>query len=256
MTAVPALTVLGVSTPYPRPDAPCSGYVVRAGARSLWVDAGSGTLGNLLRHVRLEDLSGIWLSHLHADHSADLLTAYYALRFSELAPQRPIPVFGPRGWAERMEHFLASDAPNPMAAVFDVHELDGAMTTTLDDTFALAAVPVAHNVPAFGLRVTFGDGTVFAYSGDTAPCPALAALAASADLLLCEAGAPDRTREAAQGHSSPEGAAELAREARVRRLLLTHLAPGSEAADVARRAAAVFGAPVEVARTGQTFPIA
>ncbi|MFH8498490.1 MBL fold metallo-hydrolase [Streptomyces coeruleorubidus] len=51
-----------------------------SGGTRIWVDAGSGTLGPLQRHVRLEELDAIWISHLHADHSADLLTAYSAHR--------------------------------------------------------------------------------------------------------------------------------------------------------------------------------
>lgn len=38
-----ALTVLGAATPYPRPDAACSGYLLRAAGSTVWVDAGPGT---------------------------------------------------------------------------------------------------------------------------------------------------------------------------------------------------------------------
>jgi ribonuclease BN (tRNA processing enzyme) len=46
------LTVLGGATPYPRPGAPCSGYLVRHGGTRLWMDAGTGTLAALQEHVR------------------------------------------------------------------------------------------------------------------------------------------------------------------------------------------------------------
>src|SRR5262245_19848729 len=100
------LTVLGSATPYPRPDNPCSGYLVSTADTRLWTDAGTGTLGELQRHVRLEDLDGIWISHLHADHTADLLTAVYGLIFADITLRRPVPVFGPPGLALRIEHFL------------------------------------------------------------------------------------------------------------------------------------------------------
>ncbi|GAA1111897.1 hypothetical protein ACFQXA_24170 [Nocardiopsis composta] len=64
------LTVLGSASPYARPGNPCSGYLVRHGGTALWLDA-------------------IWLSHLHADHAADLLTAYYALLYADLEPPGP-----------------------------------------------------------------------------------------------------------------------------------------------------------------------
>ena len=89
------LTILGTATPYPRPDNPCSGYLVQHGDTSIWVDAGTGTLAELQRHITLDRLDAIWISHAHADHSADLLTAYYALRFSDLTLTRPLPLIGP-----------------------------------------------------------------------------------------------------------------------------------------------------------------
>lgn len=45
------LTVLGSATPYLDADNPCSGYLVSGGGARLWMDAGSGTLGPLQRHV-------------------------------------------------------------------------------------------------------------------------------------------------------------------------------------------------------------
>ncbi|WP_191892465.1 MBL fold metallo-hydrolase, partial [Streptomyces griseoaurantiacus] len=125
------LVVLGAGTPYPRPDRACSGYLLRADDIRVWVDAGPGTLANLQRHVRPDQLSAIWLSHTHADHTADLLSAYYALAFADLSPTAPIPVLGPPGWAERMEAFLASGEPNPMSRVFEVHELHDGHEVTL-----------------------------------------------------------------------------------------------------------------------------
>ena len=84
-----SLTVLGCATPYPSADNPCSGYLVSNGDTRLWMDAGTGTLGPLQRHTRLEDLDAIWISHLHADHSADLLTACYALLHADVERDPP-----------------------------------------------------------------------------------------------------------------------------------------------------------------------
>jgi ribonuclease BN (tRNA processing enzyme) len=85
------LTVLGSATPYASVDNPCSGYLVSSGGTRVWVDAGSGTLAQLQQHVRLDELDAIWISHLHADHSADLLTAYYAVLFADLQLTAPLP---------------------------------------------------------------------------------------------------------------------------------------------------------------------
>jgi len=59
---------------------------------------------------------------------------------------------------------------------------------------------------------------------DTRPCPAALELARDADLLVCESTYLDEERELAReaGHMTATQAAELARDAGARRLVLTH----------------------------------
>ncbi|MFC9622322.1 hypothetical protein ACFTXM_20795 [Streptomyces sp. NPDC056930] len=52
-------------------DNPCSGHLVSIGDTRVRMDAGSGTLAQLQRHVQLDELDTIRISHLHAEHSAD-----------------------------------------------------------------------------------------------------------------------------------------------------------------------------------------
>src|SRR5690349_6375813 len=104
------LTVLGSATPYASADNPCSGYLVSSGDTRVWVDAGSGTLAQLQRHVPLDEVDAIWISHLHADHSADLLTCYYAALYADIHLAAPIPLYGPPGVADRLAHYLTNTA--------------------------------------------------------------------------------------------------------------------------------------------------
>ncbi|GAA2360041.1 hypothetical protein GCM10010246_57820 [Streptomyces cuspidosporus] len=89
-------------------DNPCSGYLISSGHTRLWADAGSGTPAQLQRYARLDEVDAIWISHLHADHSADLLTAYYAALYADLRLAAPIPLYGPPGIAERLAHYLTN----------------------------------------------------------------------------------------------------------------------------------------------------
>ncbi|RKT55049.1 MBL fold metallo-hydrolase [Saccharothrix australiensis] len=231
------LTVLGTATPYPRPDQPCSGYLLRTATTTVWVDAGPGTLAALQRHTRPDRLDAVWISHTHADHTADLTAAYYALLFADQHPTRPLPLLGPPGLADRLEAFLASAGPNPASAAFDVRELHDGHRTGIGD-ITLTSRAVDHGLPAFGLRATHGDAT-FAYSGDTGPCPALDDLAADADLFLCEADGATPTPH----HCTPEDAASAGRAAR--RLLLTHIGHTLTPEQAAERAGAPAAHPHE-----------
>ncbi len=69
------------------------------------------------------------------------------------------------------------------------------------------------------------SGIKIAYSGDTRPTRSLMTLAENADLLIHEATFADDLSERAleDGHSTPSQAAETARRAKVKRLILTHV---------------------------------
>jgi ribonuclease Z len=83
-------------------------------------------------------------------------------------------------------------------------------------------------------------------SGDTMPCEVLRIAAHRADVLLHEATFADEERERAAetGHSTASQAAELARDAEVTLLALTHFSTRYPVAVLRDEARAVFGATV------------
>lgn len=243
------LIPLGTSTPYPRPDNACSGYLLQHETTNIWVDAGTGTLAELQRYVSLDALDAIWISHAHADHTADLLTAYYALRFGEIELVAPVPLFCPPGMRERMAGFLGPQSVKALPKTFEFHEHRDWAEHTVGD-FDLSWGPVDHGMPAFALRATAGGQTV-AYSGDTAYCESLVEIAQGADLLLCEAGYSARPSLGENVHCTPEDAGRTAREAGVSRLALTHITSSLDPAEAVARALAVYEGDVLIAQPGR-----
>lgn len=216
------VTTLGTSSPYPRPDDPCSSFLLEDRGTRVWIDAGPGSLAALQAHCRLEDLDAVWISHTHADHFSDLATTYYALLYADIS-RPPLTVFGPPGWVERLRAFLThTDTPSPIEEAFDVREVsDGALATV--GGLELTAVQGQHDAPCYALRVTQGEHVV-AYTGDTGPCPALDVLAADAHLLISEAGYGIDGGEPNPVHLTAAQAGTVASDNGVQQLLLTHLA--------------------------------
>lgn len=102
-----------------------------------------------------------------------------------------------------------------------------------------------REVTAAGIVGPERKGTVVAYCLDTAPCDGGRALASGADLLIHDAtfGDDEAERAVETGHSTARQAAEVAREAGARRLLLTHFsARYPDTGDLVGQAQEVFAA--------------
>lgn len=248
------LTVLGCATPYPSVDNPCSGYLVSSGGTRLWMDAGTGTLAQLQRHVRLDELDAIWISHLHADHSADLLTAYYAALYADIELAAPIPLLGPPGIADRLAHFLTNTSTrSPVESAFAVQELHDGHQARIG-ALTLTTREVAHGIPAFAVRIE-AEGRSLVYSGDTAPCDNLTNLADRCDALLCEAESAAAPAGEQQVHHTPEDAGDTATAAGAKRLIVTHVGRFLTPRQAVARAASRFAGRVDHAAPGIGFPV-
>lgn len=252
------LTVLGACGTFPSAGRACSGYLLEGssgGRRArVWIDTGSGTLANLLRYTSVPELDAIWVSHLHVDHMSDLPAAYYALRYGDYdPPPRPVPVYGPAGWAERMAGFITAEAPPEIEEAFQVHELRDRERVRLDP-LELTAVATVHSVETYGVRAS-AAGATLAYSADSGPCDALLELAADVDLFLCEASWMEWPDGANPIHMTPALAGEWAARSGARRLALTHLRAGADAQKAAELAATACACQVDVATEGDSFEL-
>ncbi|PBC64588.1 MBL fold metallo-hydrolase [Streptomyces sp. Tue6028] len=245
-----ALTVLGTASPHPQPGRPCSGHLLRGGGAEVWVDAGPGTFAALQRHTDPTRLDAIWVSHLHADHYADLTAALYGFAYGGLTLAAPLPVFGPPELARRLAGFFGQPDPGFMAGVFDFRPLYDGHEERVGE-LVLRTRAVVHDVEAYGLRAECG-GSVLAYSGDSGPCPALDELASGADLFLCEADIDRHGESERPVHLTPEDAGAVARRAGVGELLVTHVGPTLTPQTATARAADAFGGRTATAREGGT----
>src|SRR5207249_2852661 len=91
------------------------------GSTRVWLDAGAGTLAELLRHVTLPEVDALWISHLHPDHCSDLGIARNLLAYGAGRAGRALPVFGPPGWPRWFD--VAVPDPAATKAAFEMGEL-------------------------------------------------------------------------------------------------------------------------------------
>jgi len=111
-----------------------------------------------------------------------------------------------------------------------------------------------HPVETLAPRVDSG-GRTFAFSADTGVGWSFASLGGGIDLGLCEATYLHRDLVPPSPHLSALQAGAMAAKAGVKRLLLTHLAPGSDAPAFGREATGAFGAPVELVEVDRRYEV-
>lgn len=236
------LTVLGCSGSYPGPGAACSGYLVRGAGATVWLDAGSGTLANLQRHVGLADVDAIVVTHEHPDHWGDIEGYRVACAYG--LHRTGVPVFAPAG----LDAHLSADA----APTFDWRVVANGDQVAVGG-LALRFSRTEHPPETLAVRID-GDGRCLAYSADTGPGWSFAELGHGIDLALCEATYLERDSRAPI-HLSAAGAGAMARHAGVGRLLLTHLWPTVDPSESLAEASAAYGGPVDLARMHETYPV-
>ncbi len=251
------LTVVGCSGSFASPDSPASCYLVEADDADgrTWrvvLDLGSGALGPLQRYTRLDALDAVVLSHLHPDHMSDVCGLYVARRYAPGGPATvPLPVYGPSGTQERLRQAYGGE-PSGLAETFDVREMTDARSMTFGP-LTLTPHRVEHPVEAYGVRVEAHAGPrteVLAYTGDTDVCDGLLRLAKGADLLLAEASFQEG-RDAGRGvHLTGLRAGQVATDAGVRRLLLTHVPVWTDPEVVLAEARSAFPGAIALARPG------
>jgi ribonuclease BN (tRNA processing enzyme) len=250
------LTIIGMSGSYPGPDSPASCYLVEQEHDGrpfrLLLDLGNGALGPLQRHVDLDQVDAVLLTHLHADHCLDLCGYYVVRKYAPGGPRPRIPVYGPAGTADRMAR--AYDlAPDPgMHNEFDFRAFpaDGFSL----GPFQVRTTQVTHPVAAYAIRLET-QGRSLVYSGDTGACDALVEIARGADLFLCEASFTEASDNPPDLHLTGRQAGEFAARAHVRRLVLTHVPPMVDGKQVFAEAEAVYAGDLDLARSGATYTL-
>ena len=240
------LTVIGCSGSFPGPDSPASCYLLEAEGFRLVIDMGNGSLGVLQRHAELFGVDAVCLSHLHADHCIDLSSYWVARQYAPDGPRPPIPVYGPRGTAERIAGLSGEDPAN-IRARFDVRDLTP--QTREIGPFRVTTEHMNHPVETFGFRVEHAGWTV-AYSADTGQTDALVRLAEDADLLLSEASFQDAENNPPNLHLTARQAGEHATRAGAAQLVLTHLVPWYDRERSLAQAAEAWCGPLAAATSG------
>jgi ribonuclease BN (tRNA processing enzyme) len=191
------------------------------------IDCGATTLA-FMRHLEVDvaAIDAIVLSHLHGDHFGGvpflLMDACYNARRA-----RPLTIAGPQGARLRITDTLGCLYPGAPSKVeervpLDYLEYRDRQPLRIGPVEVLP-VPVVHasGAAAYAVRITAAGRTI-AFSGDTEWTPALAEVAAGADVFLCECVGYDQPIPAHMHYTQIK---DLLPGLGAKRVILTHLGP-------------------------------
>jgi ribonuclease BN (tRNA processing enzyme) len=227
-----ALQILGSGGPFGDGRA-SSGYLVWVdGVSRVMIDAGGGTFSRFHEAgAAIEDLQLLALSHFHPDHSAELPALLWprngSLRVSGPSGSAGFPslpdyldgLFGPEGV------FRVLNARFEFMPVTVAVEQQAPSTVYQDSLLTVTALGVPHgNVPTLAYRIEFGSRSLVLSSDQNGSDPRFVEFARNADVLLVHfAGSEFGTGLPAQLHAKPSVWGQIATQADVGRLVLSHI---------------------------------
>jgi ribonuclease BN (tRNA processing enzyme) len=262
------ITVLGKSPSWQDVDGACSGYLIQDKETSLLLDCGNGVFGKLRRFIDYTELDGVLVTHLHADHTLDLVPYAYALTYAPR--QQPVPVppwpgtetparprlLAPPGAVETFRRIVGSWGNEDLIdAAFDLTEYDPEAKARLG-SFEIRFREVPHYITTYAVDIrSRADRSRFTFGADCRPNEELVEFAKGTSLLLVEATLPRPERSGIRGHLTPGEAGDHARRAGAKRCVLTHISDELDETWARKQGEAAFGAPVEIAHEGAIFEV-
>lgn len=214
------LTILGTGTSTPSLKRGSSSYLLTTKKQKILIDAGPAVVRRLLEcGYSVLDIDVIIITHFHVDHTADLPTFLFACNYGTEARTRPLTIIGGPGIHRFYKGFLAIYrwiVPKS----YELSVVSIKRGTLQLDGITVEAHPVNHNRESIGVRVT--EKKTVTFTGDTAYSKNLIKLATGADLLVAECSFPFR---AMKGHMNLDALDSVVREAKPKRVILTHLDP-------------------------------
>jgi ribonuclease BN (tRNA processing enzyme) len=240
------LTFLGTSGSVLTKERMCAGILFE----DKLLDVGFGVLTNLVRSgKKLDSINEVYISHTHSDHVGDFTGLVWAMAMD--GRTKPLRVVSSSSSAAALERILDLQSTPYAWVKFDI-------TFVRPEDVSVKSVTTIHDPENLAYRFQTERGDLV-YIGDTAKSEKISEFAKGCDLLIHDSTYLDGQESVAAvtRHSTARDAANTAKLAEARRLVLTHISPGNEGAEkrYMSEASAAFDGQIVVAKDHQVLTV-
>ena len=237
-------------------------FLIRAHSSTVLLDSGPSIMRQLeLAGVGVEELTHIYISHQHGDHSLGL--PMVLLNRVLFWPELPLTVMAAPEVLDAAHGIVSLAYPDLMQRmdlIIGFTPLDTNPSPSplpFDATVTYRLAPGRHTVPTWAIRLDFSSGKSLVVSADTGLAEPIARLATGATLLVHDTFDLTPSAGGSHIHSSAGQVGELANQAGVHTLALVHRQDTSEQTAFSYRtlAAKHFGGEILVPQAGDTVTL-
>ena len=242
------LTVIGNWSGYPKVNEASSGYLLQHEDYYLLLDCGSGVLSKLQNIIAPELLNGVFITHYHADHIADIGVLQHARLIAGLLGKQMdcLPIY-------------AHDLDKSEFSKLTYKEITKGIAYRENEKitagpFQVQFLKTKHPTDCFAIRLEVG-GKSLVYTGDTSFKEEFISFSQGVDLLLCECSFYGHQDGSNAGHMTSYDAGKLAEKANVKRMVLTHLPHYGNIKELKEEAGEFYKGEISLAQSNLTIHI-
>ncbi len=217
------LTILGSGTCVPSLERGGPANLLKIGGKNIVIDLGPGTLNKLFKAgISYKDIDIVLLTHFHSDHVSELNSFIQALNWTpKYTRKKDLVIIGPVGLKKLIKQ-----------GVFNIHSLPNTYKIKIKEIkhkivekkFVIKSYKTPHSPESLAYKFE-EKGKSLVISGDTDFDEGLINFSKNTDVLLLECSFPNNMKM--EGHLIPKECGLIAEEAKVKKLVLTHLYPTS-----------------------------
>lgn len=256
-----SVKVLGSVSPYCKGEKNCPGFLINYGNNKILLDCGNGITGLLNFPEDLKNLH-IFISHLHRDHYVDLFSiadaahVYNNLDLLKEKVKLYIPkVYEPEEWErdypKEYYDYMLLKRLNKYFNFINYNQSNKFSIEGLNISF----IENTHGIPCYSTKLE-DDESKLIYTADTGYQVAknLIKFAENSNLLIAESTFVRSDNKFNENHLHAHQSAEIARYAKVKKLLLTHFWPEHNPLDYLNEAKPIFE-NTEIAEEGKILKL-